>query len=74
MSARIPEYRHHKPSGQALVQIRSRRTYLGKYGSEESKEKFRRLIAEQVCGDGEAATDVPLDEMTVNEVIVGCFE
>ena len=43
MSVRIPKYRHHKPSGQALVQIRGRRTFLGKYGSEESKERYHRL-------------------------------
>lgn len=38
-STRIPIYRHHKGSGQALVQINGRRIYLGRYGSEESKER-----------------------------------
>ena len=73
MSVRIPKYRHHKPSGQALVQIRGRRTYLGKYGSEESKEKYRRLIAEYVSGDGEVAAVEPKAELTVNEVILLYF-
>ena len=46
MSIRTPKYRHHKASGQALVQINGQRIYLGVFGSEESKEKYRRLIAE----------------------------
>lgn len=33
MSVRVPKYRHHKPSGQALVSIRGKRIYLGKHGS-----------------------------------------
>ena len=46
MSFRTPKYRLHKGSGQALVQINGERIYLGKYGSEESKEKYKRLVAE----------------------------
>ena len=46
MSIRIPKYRLHKGSGQALVQINGDRIYLGKYDSEESKEEYQRLIAE----------------------------
>ena len=73
MSVRIPKYRHHKPSGQALVQIRGHRTYLGKYGSEESKEKYRRLIAEFVSGNGEITPDNPKSQLTVNEMILQYF-
>lgn len=46
MSLKIPKYRLHKGSGQALVQIHQKRFYLGKYNSEESKEQYRRYIAE----------------------------
>ncbi|MBI3461444.1 MAG: site-specific integrase [Planctomycetes bacterium] len=41
-----PKYRLHKGSGQALVQLNGRRIYLGIYGTPESKEKYRRLVAE----------------------------
>ena len=41
MPFRTPKYRLHKGSGQALVQINGERIYLGKYGAEESKEKYR---------------------------------
>ncbi len=30
---RIPSYRHHKPSGQAVVALNGRDHYLGKYRS-----------------------------------------
>jgi len=55
MSFRVPKYRLHKGSGQALVQIGHRRIYLGKYGSAESKERYRRLVAEALAkGNGTA--------------------
>ncbi len=47
-SGRLPKYRHHKGSGQAFVQISGRRHYLGKYDTEESQERYRRVIAELV--------------------------
>jgi integrase len=50
MSFRTPKYRLHKGSGQALVQINGERIYLGKYGTEESKEKYRRQVAEFLAG------------------------
>jgi len=38
MSVRVPKYRHHKGSGQALVQINRERIYLGVYDSPESHD------------------------------------
>lgn len=46
MARRIPKYRHHKGSGQALVQIEGRRIYLGKFNSPESREAYDRIIGE----------------------------
>ena len=48
MSIRIPKYRCHKGSGQALVQINGDRICLGKYDSEEGKEKYQRLVSERL--------------------------
>ena len=47
-TVRVPKYRHHKGSGQAFVQRDGRRFYLGKYGSEESQERYRRFVAEMM--------------------------
>lgn len=43
---RIPAYRLHKPSGQAVVRIDNRDHYLGKHDSKASREKYHRLVAE----------------------------
>ena len=37
--ARLPKYRHYKPKDLAVVRIDGRDHYLGRFGSEESKEK-----------------------------------
>ena len=46
-SLKPPSYRRHK-SGQAFVQIKGQRFYLGKYGTPESEERYRRVLAELV--------------------------
>ena len=46
MSVRIPSYRHHKPSGQAVVTLSGRDHYLGNHGSPESRREYERLLAE----------------------------
>jgi hypothetical protein len=48
-TVKIPAYRLHKGSGQAIVQINGNRHYLGKYKSEKSEERYRRLAV--VLGD-----------------------
>ena len=42
----VPKYRHHKGSGQAFVQIKGRRHYLGKWDSTASKERYAAFVAE----------------------------
>jgi hypothetical protein len=44
--SRTSSYRHHKPSGQAVVTIDGKNSYLGRYSSESSREEFDRLVAE----------------------------
>jgi integrase len=46
MGRQIPKYRLHKGSGQALVELNGRRIYLGRFGTESSKERYRRALAE----------------------------
>ncbi len=47
---RIPSYRLHKSSGQAIVTLDGRDIYLGDHESDESREKYNRLIAEWIAG------------------------
>jgi hypothetical protein len=43
---RIPSYRHHKPSGQAVVTLNGKDFYLGLWQSEVSKAEYERLVGE----------------------------
>jgi integrase len=42
-----PKYRHHKASNQAFVEIHKRRIYLGVFGTEASRLRYRQMIAER---------------------------
>src|SRR5687768_6163095 len=41
---RIPKYRHQKSTGRALVEINGRRIYLGKFGTQESREMYAEIL------------------------------
>ena len=43
---KIPAYRLHKPTGQAVVTLNGRDFYLGRHGSPASRDEYDRLIAE----------------------------
>jgi hypothetical protein len=66
---RIPSYRRHKPSGQAVVTLGGRDVYLGLWRSPESKREYRRLIAEYLAAGGcvRPAAGTPL---SVAEVVL----
>jgi integrase len=46
MPRKIPSYRLHKPSGQAVVTLNGRDFYLGEWNSAKSRAEFDRLLAE----------------------------
>ena len=47
---RDPKYRHHKARNLAVVRIDGKDYYLGRYGSEESRTKYHRLLADWRAG------------------------
>src|SRR5687767_2851155 len=47
----VPSYRHHKPTGQAVVTLSGRDIYLGKWKSAESKAEYSRVVAEWLAND-----------------------
>ena len=72
--SRVPSYRLHKPTGQAVVTVRDsaggrRDVYLGAYNSETSRTEYARLIA---AGPEKYATPTPPPpaNTTVAEVLV----
>ena len=48
-SARIPSYRHHKPTGQAVVTLNGKDHYLGLWGTAASRAEYDRLIGEWIA-------------------------
>ncbi len=70
---RIPKYSLHKAIGRARVILNGRHVFLGKYGSDESVERYKRLVAESVSspapGDPTAAVAPVCDQVTVAEVL-----
>ncbi|MBU4270581.1 MAG: site-specific integrase [Planctomycetes bacterium] len=44
----VPKYRHHKGTGQAFIQVKGRRHYLGKWNTPKSKEHYAAFVAELV--------------------------
>ena len=75
MAARIPKYRLHKSSGQALVQINGQRIYLGKYGTDESEEKYRKLIAEWlVTSEAPPRKSTGSTVSSINELILAFWK
>src|SRR5262245_10725868 len=74
---RIPTYRYHKGSGQAVVVLGGKSVYLGKWDTPESRAEYERVVAEWLAQrrrlpaapDGKAAgpaADLLLCEMILD--------
>ncbi len=46
MQSKVPSYRLHRGSGQAIVTINRRDFYLGQHNAPDSRKRYNRLIAE----------------------------
>ena len=64
---KIPSYRLHKASGQAVVWLGGRDVYLGEHGSPESQEQYHRLISEWLA-NGRRPTIEAHPDLTVVEL------
>jgi integrase len=65
---RIPAYRLHRPSGQAVVTLNGHDHYLGKHGTTESHAEYERLIARWLADGRRPIRDAA--GPSVNEVIL----
>ena len=65
-SLRVPSYRRHKPTGQAVVTINGRDLYLGKWNSAASRAEYDRLIAEFLANGRQLGSDA---DRTLVEVL-----
>ena len=49
-SPRVPQFRHHKATGQGYVRLDGQFRYLGRYDDPETLQRYHRLIAEWMAG------------------------
>jgi hypothetical protein len=77
--SRVPSYRRHKPSGQAVVTVRDqngdrRDVYLGAYDSPESRREYARIVAELATNPTAAPTSASGSGLTVDQVLLAFWE
>jgi integrase len=76
----VPSYRLHRPSGRAVVTVRTpeggrRDVYLGPYGSPESRAEYERVLAQLRAAATTAAGGPRRDPgLTVNELLLAFWE
>ena len=71
LTKKLPAYRLHKPSGQAIVTLDGKDFYLGPHGTQVSRSEYDRLIAEWLAHGRHLPqdSDQPSD-LTVNDLIL----
>jgi integrase len=71
LNHRLPKYRLHKASGQAIVTLNGFDHYLGTHGTDESKQAYQRKVAEWVAsGKLGAEKPIPGADFTIDEIFV----
>ncbi len=65
---RVPSYRLHRPTRQAVVTLDGRDIYLGKHGSAASRKEYRRLTGEWLASGGVSPIVEP-SELTIAELL-----
>ena len=68
MDLKVPKYRKHLASGQAVVTLSGRDCYLGPFGSSESKKSYRRLVAEYLASDGLFLTKAATKSLSISDL------
>ncbi len=75
MPRRLPSYRLHRPSGQAVVTLGGRDHYLGTHGSVASRQAYDRLLAEYLATRGRTASAAaPPADLTMNELLLAYWD
>src|SRR5690242_15562521 len=75
MPARIPSYRLHKPTGQAVVTLNGKDHYLGRHGTPESRRLYDRLLAEYLATRArQTSAAAPPADLTMDELLVAYWD
>ena len=72
---RTPSYRHHRPSGQAVVSLHGKYFYLGVHDSDASRAEYDRLVAEWLAnGRRLPSSSEGKPDYTISEVLVAYWK
>ncbi len=77
---KIPSYRHHKSSGQAVVTLSGRDVYLGRYDTPESRDRYHQVVTEWLANHRQTPASSTTGAMpdckliTVNELFVAYWQ
>ena len=75
MPVRIPTYRLHRPTGQAVVTLAGKDHYLGKHGSPASRQAYDRLLAEYLATRAQHTSSAnPPGDLTINELLMAYWD
>jgi hypothetical protein len=66
---RVPSYRLHKPSGQAVVTLGGKDFYPGRWNSEASVQEYNRLSGKWMANGRRLVTPEPTPERTIVELL-----
>ena len=69
--SRVPSYRHHKPSGQAVVTVSGKDVYLGPHGANVSRDEYDRVIGEWLAAGRTVRDDEDNGGFTVLHLVDG---
>ena len=69
MSKRVPKYRLHKATGQAVVTLNGKDYYLGKHGTKASHERYNQLTQQWTASNGRRVIE-PHASLTMDELFV----
>lgn len=72
LTTKVPSYRRHKASGQAVVTLDGKDFYLGQHGADESKAEYERLITEWLANNRQISRKH--DWPTINQLIVAFWD
>ena len=65
---RVPSYRHHRPSGQAVVTLDGKDFYLGKWNSKPSRIEYERLIGEWLANGRRLPSEGSANDLRICEL------
>lgn len=81
LTRRLPSYRLHRASGQAVVTLNGRDVYLGVHGTPESRDEYDRVIEEWLAGNRQLAPvasgrsgDSGEPSVSIHELIVAFWD